>query len=323
MTKKRILILEDLNINKNILINFDLIFKKFKNKENLRSYLFNQHKKNPIFAIFCSFGFYFDKKIFGNLNYSLKYIISPTTGLDHINLDECKKNNIQVISLYNQNKFLKNVKSTAELTWAMILNLSRNINEFSNDVIVKSNWNRNLFLGSELNEKNLGIIGYGRIGQIVSRYGKTFGMSLYSYEKNTNLKKRYKEKINFVSLKKLFSICDIITIHIPLKENYNFITKKLLKNITKNVVIINTSRGEIFEKQALLYSIKNKKIKGLGLDVLPGDVTWKNKIDKKYKFLKKYRKKLILTPHIGGNTLEARIKTTTFIINKFLNKIKN
>jgi len=319
--KKNILVIENTRIVQPIikkkLKKFNVIFKTFENDNKLKKFLILKNKKNAIYAIICSFGHYFNKNILEQSKGNLKYIISPTTGLDHINLDDCNKYKIKVISL-KKNSFLKTITSTAELTWAMILSLSRNLDQFSNDVINKYNWNRNLFLGSELNGKNLGIIGYGRIGKIIAKYGKSFGMSLYSYEKNKSVKQKYKNKIQFISIKQLFKFCEVITIHIPLRGNYNFINKNLLRNISKKTIIINTSRGEIFEERALLYLIKNKNIKGLGLDVLPGDVKWKNKLGKKFKFIKNNRKNLILTPHIGGNTIEARVKTTNFVIDEFL-----
>ena len=326
MNKKNILILENLSENKKIikkkLKKFNVIFKDFKNEIELKDFLTQRKKKKHIFAIYCSFGFLIDKNIFKNLNNTLKYIISPTTGLDHINLKDCKKYKIKVISLYKKENFLKNISSTAELTWGMILNLSRNISHFSNDVINKNNWNRNLFLGSDLNNKKLGIVGFGRIGRIVAKYGKAFGMSIYSNEINRKIKNKYCKQIKFISLKKLFKICDVVSIHIPLKGNYNLIKLNLLKRLSKNAILINTSRGDIFEENALISFIVRNKIKGIGLDVLPEDVKWKNKVSKKYNFIKKLKKNILILPHIGGNTLEAREKTSNFVLEQFLKELK-
>ena len=130
-------------------------------------------------------------------------------------------------------------------------------------------------------------------------------------------KKTYKSNKRFVSLKKVLS-CNFITIHIPLKDNRDFFTKQNLKYLNKNSVLINTSRGDLFEERNFINFLKLKQFKGLGLDVLPSDVIWNKKLPSKFFFLKKLKKPIIVTPHIGGNTVETRIKTTEFIINCFL-----
>ena len=187
------------------------------------------------------------------------------------------------------------------------------------DVVQKGHWNRNEYINHDLKGNSLGIIGYGRIGKIISNYAKAFDMKIFVYEKN--VKKRISSKfIKFVSLKKALS-CKFITIHIPLEKNYNFLSKKILNQISKDSYVINTSRGDIFDEKGLINLIKSKSLNGFAFDVLPSDVIWKNKISKKYKFLKKMNYNFFITPHIGGNTVESRSKTTIFMIKKFLKKL--
>ncbi len=310
--KKKILVIETSRILKKIfkkkLSKYNLIYKNFNSQRKFKNYL----KQNDFYAIYCTFGLSIDEDILKNLK-NLKFIISPTTGLDHIDVEYCKKKKIRIISLKNKKNFLKNISATAELTWALILALAKNLTNYSSDVLNKNKWNRNQYTNFDLKNSTIGIIGYGRIGKMIERYAKTFGMKVFIYEK---LKPK---KINnkFYSLKKVLS-CKFVTIHIPLENNLNFFTSKNLKSLQKNSFLINTSRGDLFEKKNFIKFLKSKKYLGIGLDVLPSDVIWKNKIPKSFNFIKNLKKSIIVTPHIGGNTQETRIKTTKFIINRFL-----
>ena len=315
--KKNFLILEDLPYLKHIfrrkLKNYNLIFKQFKTQIEFKKYL----SKNNFYSIYCTFGLKFDSSTLKVIN-NCKFILSPTTGLDHINLNICKKKNIKIVSLKNKLFFLKGISATAELTWCLILALAKNLINYSNDT-KERNWNRNKFINHDLRGNSLGIIGYGRIGKIIEKYANVFGMKVYIYEKNI---KNIKNKKKFVSLNKVLK-CMFITIHIPLQNNYKFFSNKEFKKIKKESFLINTSRGDIFNESDFLNFIKSKKFNGIGLDVLPQDVIWNHKIPKKFDFLKRIKKPIILTPHIGGNTLETRIKTTEFILDNFLKLEKN
>lgn len=317
--KRKILVLDDYKPIKKIFIKnlkgFKLIFKTFKNQTELNKYL----KKNYFFAIYTSFGYMLGNKNLENISQNLKFIISPTTGTDHIDIEYCKNKNIKILTLKNEKEFLKNITATAELTWGLIIGLAKNLSRFTEDVVQKGHWNRNEYINHDLKGNSLGIIGYGRIGKIISNYAKAFDMKIFVYEKN--VKKRISSKfIKFVSLKKALS-CKFITIHIPLEKNYNFLSKKILNQISKDSYVINTSRGDIFDEKGLINFIKSKSSNGFAFDVLPSDVIWKNKISKKYKFLKKMNYNFFITPHIGGNTVESRSKTTIFMIKKFLKKL--
>ena len=306
--KKKILITENLPYLKKTfqdkLRNYKIIFKRFESQKNLKKFLV---KKN-FYAIYCAFGIKIDSSIFNNKENYPKFIISPTTGLDHIDLNFCKKNNIKVLSLKNQRLFLKNITATAELTWAIILNLAKNLKKYSEETSLKLKWNRNKYSNNDLKGNTIGIIGYGRIGRIISKYAKAFGMKVFIYDIRN--KKSYK-------LKDILK-CKFITIHINLDNNYKIFSKKFFSKIRKDAFLINTSRGDIFDEKYFIKFFKSKKYNGLGLDVLPSDVIWKNKIPKKYQFIKNLNSNFILTPHVGGNTLETRAKTTEFILSNFL-----
>ncbi len=250
----------------------------------------------------------------------LKCIITPTTGLNHIDLEKAKEKNIEVISLFGETEFLQTITATAELTWGILLSLLRKI-PYANQSVINNNWHRDRFYGIELKDKTLGIIGYGRLGKMVANYGKAFKMNVVAYDINPKERK----DIIFLSLDKLLRISDIVSIHLPLNKNTtNFADRNFFKKLKKGSILINTSRGEIINENELFLALKNKNILGAAVDVLGEECSenenWlKNNILRKYA---EYNENLIITPHIGGVTHDSVNKTNDFIINKFHNFLK-
>ena len=111
-----------------------------------------------------------DKKLL-NIAKNLKAVATNTTGLNHIDLKETQKREVAVISLRGQTDFLRNVRSTPELTFALILSLSRKI-PWAFDSVKKGKWDRTKYCGNEIFGKTLGLLGFGRIGKIMARYGR-------------------------------------------------------------------------------------------------------------------------------------------------------
>src|SRR6185312_7830256 len=107
----------------------------------------------------------------------LRAIVTATTGLDHIDLDEAKRRNIAVLSLRGETEFLESVTATAEHTWALLLALVRKVGP-AFDHVRRGDWQRDSFVGRTLSGRTLGIVGYGRLGRMVARYGQAFGMNV-------------------------------------------------------------------------------------------------------------------------------------------------
>ncbi len=247
----------------------------------------------------------------------LEFILSPTTGLNHLNINYLQKKKIKVISLKAKTSFLKNIPATAEHTFALILNLVRKISLANNDV-KRKNWNRKKFLGSELFDKNLGIVGYGRIGRIVKKIGNAFGMKTYFYD--PYVKASFKNSTKVKSLQELAKISDIFTIHIPSNEkNKKIISKKVLINLKKNSFLINTSRGDLIDEHALIEILKNKKIAGAALDVI--NFEYGNVINQNIINYACENDNLLITPHIGGYTNESINKTHQHVVEILLDQI--
>jgi D-3-phosphoglycerate dehydrogenase len=246
----------------------------------------------------------------------LKLISSATTGLNHIDTEYAKENNIHVISLRGDTEFLEEIYATAEHTWALILALIRNIPQAVHSV-KEGNWNRDLFKGSELNGKTLGIIGLGRIGKKVANYGLAFGMTVIAYS-GDNSESTYGVQMTN-SLKSLLEKSDVVSLHLPLNSSsYKMMGKDQFFSMKKGAVIINSSRGEITDEDALIDAIKTGHLSGAALDVITNETEIHNLKRSRIILFAKENGRLIITPHIGGATFESMEKTEIFMAEKLV-----
>ena len=244
---------------------------------------------------------------------SIKLINTASTGLNHINQDDCKKLNIKILSLTKDFKLIKKLPSTSELSFGLMINLLRNIIQSFKSVRNKK-WDYTPFIGQELSNLTIGIIGLGRLGNLMANYAQAFGMKVFYYDPFKKLKK-YKK----ISFKKLVQITDVISIHAHVNnQTKNMINKKILKFAKKKPIIINTSRGELVNEKDIIWGLKNKIISGYGTDVIE-----KEFIDiKKSPIIKNINKyNIIVTPHIGGMTYQGQLRAYNYAINKIKNEI--
>ena len=232
---------------------------------------------------------------------NLKVVASSTTGEDHIDLEACKRCNVEVISLQGETEFLKDIPATAEHTIGLMLALMRNTPWAFYDVL-QGNWDRNRWIGHELKRKILGIIGYGRVGKQVAKYARVFGIGVLSYEKNEPI----------CNLYNILEEADIVSIHISLESNNGFFGKRCFEKMKENSFLINTSRGAVVSGGALLEVLESGKLAGAALDVV------QNEPDISPELLEyaKCHQNLLITPHSGGCTRESMEATETFIAQK-------
>lgn len=239
-----------------------------------------------------------------------KYIICPVTGLDHIDLDACKQKGITVISLKGETEFLKKVRATAELTLGLSLALLRNIPQAVHHT-KDGEWNRSLFKGIEIFEKKIGILGFGRLGQITASYFSAMGAKIYVYDIKPIEDKTY-NVVN--SMDALFRNCDLVSVHVNLTtENKHLIGKSQFNEMKKGSYFVNTSRGQIVNSLDLIQAIEEGQLSGAAVDVIENEFDFKQ--DELLKFSSK-NPRLMITPHIGGNTFESFSKTELYMVEK-------
>lgn len=260
-------------------------------------------------AIFIRLGLFIDKEII-NKSPKLKYILTATTGLDHIDTLYFEQKGGKIISLKNEFEFLETIPSTAEHTWALLLALQRKL-PFAFQSVQNGVWNRNLFKGNNLKGKKIGILGLGRVGKQVAKFAEAFEMDICFYD-IAPIQSKHK---SCTSAGELFSWAEIITIHIPLNNNNeNFVNKLLLDQCRNDVVLINTSRGAIWDENAIATALVDGKIKGVAADVLTSE--YNNEANPLVNLLNK-NYNIIITPHIAGATFESMQCTEEFIVEKF------
>lgn len=250
---------------------------------------------------------------------NLKFILSSTTGLDHIDLDYTDKNRITVISLKGEQTFLDGIPSTAEHSMALILALMRKLVP-AHEHVMNDGWNRQAYRGKNLKGKKFGILGFGRIGHQMANYALAFGMKVSAYDPSSNY---FNEKVDFKNTpNELFTDSDIIGIHIPMNEkNRNFISADLLKSAKKGLILINTSRGGVWNEEAVADCIVNGTLSAVATDVIDNEMDPELRKKSKLIELAKAGYPVIITPHIGGATFESMHETEEFIAQKFVEQI--
>ena len=218
-------------------------------------------------------------------------IATFTKGTDHIDTTACKRNGIIVLSANEGNS-----QSAAEHTLALILAAVKGV--IKTDKLVREDkFTDRHFNRTELYNKKAGIIGYGSIGKRVAKLCEAFGMDVCVSEIDPKVKKRNK-KVSFKSIKRLLKNCDIVSIHIPLENNVNFLSKEKLSILKKDSILVNTSRGGIIDEDFLIKQLGKKAIRFACLDV------FKNEPNVNPAFFE--MDNVILSNHIAGKTMESK-----------------
>lgn len=232
----------------------------------------------------------------------LKVVGRAGTGVDNIDVDACTKQNILVINTPNAN-----TNAAAELTIGLIFDVMKNISK-AHHLGKNKDYRRATFVGSEVDGKTLGVIGFGRIAKNVSKKMKALGMNVVAYSPSMTDELAKKEGVQGVAdIKEVLKRADVLTIHAPKnKETMHLIDKEALSLCKDGVYIVNVARGGIIEEQALCEALKSGKVKACACDVLevepkftltPEEQTYSNPLFEYEQF--------IYTPHLGASTLEA------------------
>lgn len=249
----------------------------------------------PVDAVISLLTDKFDKVVIDQLK-RCKIIANYAVGYNNIDVGYAIKKGIIIT---NTPRVL--TESTADLTMTLVLACARRVIDGHSMILNKKfkGWQPELLLGMELNNKIFGIIGAGRIGSAVARRARAFGCKVIYFSDISNKVLETETGADRVSLNYLLKNADIVSVHIPLNRKTNHLLDKEKLNLMKpSSLFINTSRGEIVDENALINILRKKKIFAAGLDVYENEP----KINPELLSLKN----VVLLPHIGSATLEAR-----------------
>ena len=237
---------------------------------------------------------------------------TPTTGLDHIDLAAARKQDVAVLSLKGERLFLDQVYATAEHSFALLLSLARRI-PAAFSAVQSGEWRRDLYRGWELNGKTLGLIGCGRLGNMVVRYAQAFGMQVLVYDPYIDQVPTGVTRCS--SLMELLSASDMVSVHVPLNaETEGLLGEAELAQMRPGAFLVNTSRGAVLDENVLLQALESGRLGGAALDVLYDEHLLQ--IDHPLLAYARQHDNLIITPHIGGATYESVEKADLFLVNK-------
>jgi D-3-phosphoglycerate dehydrogenase len=244
----------------------------------------------------------------------LKAIVTATTGLDHIDVECARLHGIAVLSLQGETRFLREVSATAEHAWALLLGLQRWIVPAAT-AVRHGEWNRDCFRGHELKGQRLGIVGLGRIGTKVARYGQAFEMDVAAYDPHADDWLAGVERKS--TLADLLQHSDVLTLHVPLNsETKEMMGEREFALLPQGSVLINTSRGELVDEVALVESLEDRHLAGAALDVIRQERDGGRRAESLLLAYASVHDNLLITPHIGGATHESMAKTEVFMAEK-------
>jgi D-3-phosphoglycerate dehydrogenase len=239
----------------------------------------------------------------------LKFIGRAGVGVDNIDVEAATRKGIIVANAPEGNTL-----AATEHTMAMMLSLARNIPQ-ANASLKKKEWKRSKFMGNEMNEKVLGIVGFGRIGRELAKRAIAMDMKVIAYDPFITKERAAQLGVEMMSMADLFRAADVITVHTPLiPETRHIINEKSIATMKDGVRIINCARGGIIDEKALYDAAKSGKVAGAALDVFetepPTDsplLTLDN---------------IIVTPHLGASTVEAQLNVAVSVAKQCIEVLK-
>ena len=235
-----------------------------------------------------------------------KIVARVGVGLDNIDVDAAKAKNIRVI-----NAAEGAMNAVAELVLGLMLSLAREIPRADRE-IRNGNWLKKDLMGTELSGKYLGIVGLGNIGKRLARLARGLNMNIIGFDVMP-IPDDFAREVGLIKadVDTLISSADFISFHVPLTEGTrHLVNSQRLSKMKKNVYLINTSRGEIIDEDALYDALKEKRITGAALDVFEKEPATGNKLTT--------LPNVVCTPHVGAQTKEAQSLAANIIAEKII-----
>ena len=225
----------------------------------------------------------------------LKVVARAGVGLDNVDVRAATQSGVMVV-----NAPTSNITSAAELAVGLLLATARNIAP-ANQALKAGAWKRSKYGGVELLDKKVGVVGFGRIGQLVAERLKGFGMEILAYDPYVSAQRAGQLGAQLVTLDELLEQSDFITVHLPkTPETVGLIGKEALAKVKPTVRVINAARGGIVDEEALAEALAEGRVAGAGIDVFAKEPTTESPLFE--------HESVVVTPHLGASTEEAQEK---------------
>lgn len=232
----------------------------------------------------------------------LQVICTASTGTNHIDKNYASELSIPVISITEEREIINKISSTAELAFSLTLAGLRHLVNGHNSVL-NGEWDYEKFIGRQMNFLTIGIIGYGRLGSIYSKYCRAFDSNVLVYDPYKKIKQSDVKQTD--SLNELIKKSDVIAIHVHVtNETIRMINSECFDSMKDDVLIINTSRGDMIDETALVEFLSQNPRAKVATDVLQNEV--QKRIESPLLKYSSISNQVTITPHIGGMTREAQ-----------------
>jgi D-3-phosphoglycerate dehydrogenase len=240
---------------------------------------------------------------------TLKVIGRAGVGVDNIDLDAAKKHNITVV-----NAPMSTSLAVAELTFGLLLALAREIPR-ADASMKQGEWLKKDLTGIELNDKTLGVIGYGRIGAEMGKRAAAFGMNVVAYDPLISEEEMQARGVEPVSIQDLYAWSDFISLHLPLSvQTRDMVGPLAFSQMKDGVRIVSAARGGIIDEAALVDALNSGKVAGAALDVFAQEPPGLTEAVS--------HPRVIATPHIGAQTAEAQSRAAEDIASEVLSALR-
>lgn len=247
----------------------------------------------------------------------LRVIATRTSQLRHLDVAEAKRRGIALLSIEPDAPALRETPSTAEAAFALLLALVRNI-PWAFEAVREERWERFRYGGHELAGKTLGVVGFGRLGRLVTGYARAFGMQVLAHDPYVDAAEMARREATPVALDELLRASDVVSLHCTWSdETSGLIGARELALMRDDAVLVNTARGEVTDEGALLAALESGRLAGAAVDTLAGERPDGSHLRGNH--LVEYARvheNLIVVPHLGGATIEATERTQLHIAQR-------
>jgi D-3-phosphoglycerate dehydrogenase len=239
----------------------------------------------------------------------LRFIISPTTALNHIDEGYCQQHGIRIFSLQGAADWLAQIPSTAEHTWALLMAAIRRLLP-AHQHVMDGHWQRDHWKGHNLRGKTIGLVGYGRVAKQVAGYAAAFGMQVLAFDRKQIDQPAPARQVG--DIEHLLAVADIVSLHISAAGNDGFFSQELIAKCKPGAILVNTARGNIWDENAVAAAALSSHLQAVATDVLNDELTsnWENSTLVQ---AARVSNRVIITPHIAGATYESMKATEDYV----------